>query len=479
MNSIGQPPRWSSVRGQRTLGVVMIVSNEVQNLPALFETIRDVADEVVVVDTGSTDGTRAVCKAWGVTLLNDPWRNDFSQARNRSIQAATSKYLLWLDADDRLPHETQRELIRMRDEVLPRAERCAYEFEVHNTDAAGAVRDTFVQTRVFPRLREVRFQHAIHEEIITSLDRAGIERESTPLVIVHTGYASPEEVERKNQRNQAILRRSLQAHGASVHHLVHLAYSVSASGEVGEAEELLGRAIELEESTGPRRELLAELYALRASFVLARSDRLAAIYDLEQAISLDPHWAVPRVQMAEVRVQEKDWTRAWQAIEQARSGVHRAGVLGLGSRRSRSLVERLAGFVLKQQDRPEEALECLGRAVQLDPFHLEARLELGQTLLDREEFTAAREVLEPAGEDEAAADRFVEVAAAIGLARAMTGELESAGACLAPLLEIFAPELDGAENASPLELSKAMLRTGHPAAARNMLVLYQRTLQLT
>jgi tetratricopeptide (TPR) repeat protein len=470
------PPRWVHRRGPKTLGVVMIVKNEAHNLPELFETIAQVADEVVVVDTGSSDGTQTLCKHWGVTLLSDPWRDDFSRPRNRGISASTSRYLIWLDADDRLPPQTQRELIRLRDQVLVRAEPRAYEMEIHNEDASGMLRDRVLQVRIFPRHPKVRFQHIIHEELVTSLRAAGIPREVTEMAIVHTGYASPEMLRRKHARNEALLRKSLQDNGVSVHHLVHLAHAVGGTGRLQEGEAFITQAIEVQAAAGDRPQLLAELYTFRARFRASLSNRFGAVRDLEQAIALWPGWGLAPGMLAQLLLEGDDEAGALEHVHLARTGTYPVSEVALPVRRMHADMECAAGNVHLRRDERDPAIASFLRALEIDPGYLHVRLQVGQLLLDSEQFETAREVLEPAGEDEGAVPHFVDLASGIGLARAVSGDLAGASACLSPLVELLSTQLNGAEDVNPLQLSAAALLAGYPAASRNLLSLFEKTL---
>lgn len=93
----------------------MIVRNEEQTLGPCLASVRDLADEIVIVDTGSTDRTRELARAAGARVFDFPWVDDFAAARNESLRHATGSWILWLDADDRLDernHRQCRELFR-------------------------------------------------------------------------------------------------------------------------------------------------------------------------------------------------------------------------------------------------------------------------------------------------------------------------------------------------------------------------------
>ncbi len=83
-----------------TISLCMIVKNEERNLIRCLSTVKPAVDEIIVVDTGSTDRTRAIATAFGAKVFEIPWRDDFSEARNLSLAKATSEWILVLDADE-------------------------------------------------------------------------------------------------------------------------------------------------------------------------------------------------------------------------------------------------------------------------------------------------------------------------------------------------------------------------------------------
>src|SRR5690242_9238344 len=80
----------------------MIVKDEEGNLPACLGPVAGLFDEIVVVDTGSTDHTAAVAAHYGARVCPFAWVDSFAAARNASIAQATGDWIMWLDADDRL-----------------------------------------------------------------------------------------------------------------------------------------------------------------------------------------------------------------------------------------------------------------------------------------------------------------------------------------------------------------------------------------
>jgi tetratricopeptide (TPR) repeat protein len=191
------------------LSLCLIVKNEMANLPACLDSAEGLADEIVVVDTGSTDGTAEWAERRGVKVERMAWQNDFSAARNRSLDAAQGRWILWLDADDRLLSEDKaaiRALAEKRDAV-PRA----YGFLIQNTPDGGKTGSVFNQIRLFPNRPGLRFSGPVHEQILPAIEKAGLPVEYSPIRILHTGYADPAAARAKQIRNRNILEAQIRA----------------------------------------------------------------------------------------------------------------------------------------------------------------------------------------------------------------------------------------------------------------------------
>ena len=83
-----------------TISLCMMVKNEEEFLPRCLESVKDVVDEIVIVDTGSTDRTVEIAESYGARVYHHPWENDFSKHRNQSISYASGAWILEMDADE-------------------------------------------------------------------------------------------------------------------------------------------------------------------------------------------------------------------------------------------------------------------------------------------------------------------------------------------------------------------------------------------
>ena len=88
--------------GRPSLSACMIVKNEEKFLAQCLNSIKDAVDEIIIVDTGSTDKTVEIAQSFGAKVYHHPWRNSFSEARNHSLSYATCDWILQIDADEAL-----------------------------------------------------------------------------------------------------------------------------------------------------------------------------------------------------------------------------------------------------------------------------------------------------------------------------------------------------------------------------------------
>jgi glycosyltransferase involved in cell wall biosynthesis len=183
-----------------TLSVCIIVKNEADLLARCLNSIKSAADELVVVDTGSTDNTVEIAKSLGAKVICTQWRDDFAWARNISIKHATGSWILWLDADDVVPPESLPVFTKLKCELPD----CIFGFTVRN-QRPGNTGTEFVQARMFPNRPDIYFERPIHEQIMPSALRIGMVMKTRDAVIEHHGYADPATMKKKALRNVKLL----------------------------------------------------------------------------------------------------------------------------------------------------------------------------------------------------------------------------------------------------------------------------------
>ncbi len=192
-----------------TIALVMIVRNEETNLSACLESARDAVDEIVIVDTGSTDRTVEIARRYTGQVYHYPWRGDFSAARNYALDRAKSRWVLSLDADEELD-TTGGDL---RTLVNAPGGREAFFLPLHSRGPEpGGDFSRFLVLRLFRNKAEYRFQGRIHEQVTVRRPEA-VSIAGAP-VIWHKPLSAKER-NRKRGRNLALLRRALSADPAN------------------------------------------------------------------------------------------------------------------------------------------------------------------------------------------------------------------------------------------------------------------------
>jgi hypothetical protein len=215
------------------LSLCMIVKDEASHLARCLESVSPLHPQIVVVDTGSSDGTVAIAQHWGAEVYSFAWIHDFSAARNASLQRARAAWTLVLDADEWLEPPAREALA----EICSTPPDAAYVLVQKSRDSGGGfIRNGIV--RLFPNRPEIRYAHPIHEDVMGSLSRQKIPVRYTEVEIEHSGYADATTLSAKLDRNRRILERALQGpieRGSESHARFNLGIEYMREGNASEA----------------------------------------------------------------------------------------------------------------------------------------------------------------------------------------------------------------------------------------------------
>ncbi|MFO7652190.1 MAG: glycosyltransferase [Candidatus Krumholzibacteriia bacterium] len=195
---------------RKTVTLCIIACDEEASIGTTIKSVLALVDEIVVVDTGSTDNTCIIAEGYGARVIEVPWQEDFAAARNAGLAEAASEWILVLDADEHLlpvrPVQFQR-LLHERDAAGYRVQVLTHRVEPSRPPAASV--------RLFRNHPQVRYVYPVYEQILPALtawaDGEQLTVLDSPLTVVHDGNGG-EQRARKRERNLRILHRALE-HG--------------------------------------------------------------------------------------------------------------------------------------------------------------------------------------------------------------------------------------------------------------------------
>ena len=372
-----------------SVSACLMVKNEEELLPGCLDSVRDWVEEIIVVDTGSTDRTVEIARSYGAKVFHQPWEGNFSKHRNYSIEQAASDWIFIIDADERLCREDVPQLLNL----LNRNAAPILAINVYNLYRDKNQSVTFLPSeRFFRRDLNLRYDGIVHNQLKipsgTPILRAGVK-------LRHLGYdLSPEKMAQKMARSQALLEKQLEENPDNTFAMFNLAqlYRSGAHGfDPAKAPVVLkwaGRAVEL---TDPEKREERHLHLMCLDqlawthFYLKEYDR--ALEYCQRALAIKPDYLDPLLLKGHIYCQLREFETAFKSYRdyleaQARFDDSRETekiiLLHLDSRAnafySMGVMAELIGDLAQAKEYYRETL-------QVNPDFLEANTLLGNILL--------------------------------------------------------------------------------------------------
>lgn len=183
-----------------TISLCMIVRNEAKNLSRCLDSVRDLVEEIVIVDTGSTDETKEIAARYTDRIFDFVWVDDFAAARNYAFSKATMDYCMWLDGDDVVELEDQKRFLSLKKSLSPQVDMVMLRYHTA-FDSFDKPAFTYYRERLVRRAAGFRWEGAVHEAIVPS---GVVVYDETAVTHRKTGPGDPD-------RNLRIFRRLLEA----------------------------------------------------------------------------------------------------------------------------------------------------------------------------------------------------------------------------------------------------------------------------
>ena len=255
--------------GKNTLSLCMIVKNEERHLAKCLKSVRDIVNEMIVVDTGSTDKTVDIARVFGAKVFEFSWTGDFSAARNFSLLQATGDWILVLDADEVISPSDFVELQALIHK--PSSSLAAYLIMTRNyidnsgiigwtpnvgqfPEEAGSGWIASAKVRLFKRRNDVFFSNPVHELVEDSLQKANIPILKSNIIIHHYGKLDTERELIKSEEYYLLGKMKYESDPTNVKYVYELAKQAQELKRYEEAVqlwlELLSLLMENPESSG-------------------------------------------------------------------------------------------------------------------------------------------------------------------------------------------------------------------------------------
>jgi len=226
------------------ISLCMIVRDEEAFLEDCLKSVEGVADEVVIVDTGSTDRTVRIAEACGASVHHHEWTDNFSEVRNAALERAAGDWILVLDADERLDAGSKAAVLR----AVSKPTADAYELTVRNYRSSSPTPEGYTHRvcRLYRNRPEYRYRGRVHEQIAASIAAAAGRVGRLNALVHHYGYR-PEALEErsKHERYIPLLEADLKEDPRDPRCLYNLGMAYWSSGQAEKAIDHLEPAAQL------------------------------------------------------------------------------------------------------------------------------------------------------------------------------------------------------------------------------------------
>lgn len=214
-----------------SVSACLIARDEAAHLPGCLQSLAGRVDEIVLVDTGSSDGTQDIAAGFGCRIVQHPWQDDFSAPRNAGLDQARCDWILYIDADERLSGADDQPI----GHVIEPEGHAGLRVRFH----ARPGMTPYGELRLFRKDPRIRFAGAMHETVLPALDRVCAQDgaaigDAYAITIRHLGYEGDQA--RKHVRNLPLLQKAISQAPERVYLRYHLGQTLRAVGRLMEAE---------------------------------------------------------------------------------------------------------------------------------------------------------------------------------------------------------------------------------------------------
>lgn len=385
------------------LSVCMIVKNEEKFLGQCLDSIKDLADELIIVDTGSNDGTVDIAKRHGAKVYFHKWENDFSKARNYSLSYATNEWIFIIDADEELMTED----IPILKEVMRQKDYNMISVNVYNLGPEGSLVSSFLPSiRMFRRSTGAKYEGIVHNQLKFDEKNEKVLRVNAR--IKHYGYGlDPQSMKRKVDRSKKLLLKQVEENPDNFFahfNLAQLYRGESPNPSPDVCEMIIRHADYVITHTDPYKpgqrhlHLMSLHQMVSANFFLGEYDK--AIEYCKKALEYKPDFLDPIISLGHIYCRKSDLpaAREWYLKYLEESDQYdeskETDQIILLNLKSKHLAYCGLGYISDIEQKFDEALEWYRRCLEESPDYLDLHFRIGTILFNKKQYREALQELE-------------------------------------------------------------------------------------
>lgn len=382
-----------SLKTSRTpkLSLCMIVKNEEKTLPVCLESVKNIVDEIIIVDTGSTDKTIEIAQSYGAKVHSFEWVDDFSAARNESLQYAVGDWILYLDADERISPDNAAKIR----EVITNSDIAAVNMIEHIPQEEGNLFKTVSSDycRLFRNDPRIRFTGRVHEQILPAVNAIGGKVLKSSIRIEHWGYAV-DESKRQNraQRNLNLLLNDAADNPDDPFIWFNIGLTYKTLGSIDEAVRALKKAVEIPD-TAVKPAIYSSAHTALAQIYFSQNDIGNAEKHARMALTFEENNLLARYILAGIAFYGEHYEDALQLLQEIMS-LSESGALAAEINAAQIYVD--IGNCLYKLQRYSEAADVYKKAAALDAHLFDAYFNAGVSLIRVNELAPAHTYLKQA-----------------------------------------------------------------------------------
>lgn len=368
------------------ISLCMIAKNEAEYIGACLDSVSDIVNEMIVVDTGSTDNTIEIARSRGAHVYEVEWRDDFAWARNHSLKHATNPWILQLDADEELLPSSYSWLYNN----YPWLDYEGYNVTIHNYSNVE-YEEVFMShelLRFFKYRDNRRYIYRIHENIM--MDHRQVA--SADIQLIHKGYANEVRRQPKRDRNEALLLAELEEKPNEPHILAYLAQQYATGDKMPQAYDYAWKAVN-QNVVSPLHEICLRIIMWNAVF----NQKEEALEEINNRYNISDFPELLYFNSEKIyRSEQPDYEKVLYYLNtftQYIDRLDRTERVRLVHNDILRNVHRTKAEIYADQKNWKKAIPEMEKAAKLSPTHFKTKLQLSSYYLEAGELQKARQLI--------------------------------------------------------------------------------------